>query len=327
MSTERLGTNGLTIGMKQFYSRMLLDRTIPIFVHANPAWGDQTGIPRQGGRSVEFRRYTRPSAATTVLTEGTPPSETNLTVENVQVTVDQYGAFNRYSEVLDLQNFDPYLAQTSEVFAEQMADTVDQVVRDIITAGTTIQYANVATTRGGASGVGSGMVINYAEIREAVRTLRNSNVKPFMIDGRELYIGIVNPYTEEDFFADADINAAMLHAAPRAGDNPLFVGRIADFHGVRWVNTTNAKVQSSLGLSNMNVQQTLIFGQGFYALVDYQAMRPGIIVHPPGSSGISDPLNQAGTIGWKTAIASAILDQNRGVRIEHAATGDQALKT
>ena len=321
--TELVGAGGLTSGMRQHYSKMLLSRTVPLLVHMQ--YGKKDGVPVNEGKSIQWRRYERPAATTTALTEGTPGAVTRVTISNVQATLDQYGQYNLFSDLVDLQNFDPYIAQETEVFGESMGISLDTVVRNVITGGTTVQYASVATTRGGASGVGSGMTLNFAEIREAVATLEGNDAPTFPDAGGK-YIGIIHPDTKYDLFADSDILSIYQNAGVRGGENPLFKGMVDDIYRVRFIETTQARVQSSLGLSNVDVYQTLIFGQEFYGVIDYDAMRAQVIVKQVGSGGSRDPLNQEGSIGWKAAIAAAILDQNRGVRIEHAASLSQALK-
>ncbi len=51
---DLLGTAGMTVGMKQFYSRQLLERAVPNFIHVGH--GVQDGIPRNNGRSLEWPR-------------------------------------------------------------------------------------------------------------------------------------------------------------------------------------------------------------------------------------------------------------------------------
>ena len=184
---DLLGVAGMTVGMKQFYSRKLLDRAVPNFVHVG--WGLKDGIPRNNGRSIEFRRYERPAAATTALTEGTPPTQTLLTIANVQATIDQYGAYNYHSEVLELQNYDPYIGSWTEMWSEHMADSLDTIARNVMTAGTSVQIASTVASRGAIGGT-TAHRITYAEIREMVATLRSNDAKP-IVDNK--FLGIIHP--------------------------------------------------------------------------------------------------------------------------------------
>jgi N4-gp56 family major capsid protein len=69
-----------------------LSRTIPSFRHRQ--FGTKKTIPANSGPIISVRRFTRPAAATTALTEGTPPTPTNPTVTGITATIAQYGAWN-----------------------------------------------------------------------------------------------------------------------------------------------------------------------------------------------------------------------------------------
>lgn len=320
MAMDLLGINGMSVGMKQFYSRQLLARAVPNFVHVGH--GLQDGIPRQQGRSLEWRRYERPAAATTALTEGTPPAVTNLTIANVQATIDQYGAWNQHSEVLELQNFDPFISSWTDVWAEQMSDTLDILARNIMLAGTSVQIASTVLSRGALGGT-TAHRITYAEIREASATLKKQNAKP-MVDNK--YLAIIHPDTEAEIFADSDIITSFQNAYPRGPENPLAQGEIGDFYGIRFLVSSNARIFGSEGASGADVYGTLIFGRQYYGEVDYEAMGSRMIVQPVGSGGTSDPLEQTGTHGWKAAYVAVVLNQNWGIRIEHTTRlGDEGV--
>ena len=313
--TEQLGAAGMTIGMKQYYSRKLLSRAKPKLVFLK--YADKSGIPRNNGRSIEFRRYERPSATTTALTEGTAGAETRLTIANVQASVDQYGAWTSHSEVLVLQNYDPWIDNFSEVYGEHMAISLDTVARNVVTGGSTVQYAGGKGSRGDIGGT-TGDRIDYAEIRNAVGTLENQDTEPFPELGNK-FAGILSPYTKNDMFGDSDIINAFRDAYPRGPANPMQSGEIGDFYGVRWFVTSNNRVHGSLGFSGADVYTTTIFGRQYYGAVDYEAGQLGqrIIVNPVGSSGVYDPLHQQGSIGWKAALTCVRLNENWAVRIEH----------
>ena len=312
MAYELIGAAGMTNELKQYYSRRLYDRTMPLLVFLRDGFVTKDAIPARNGRSVEWRRFDRPSPTTTALTEGTPGAGTNFTVANVQATVSQYGRFAIFTELLELQAWDPYLEQTSLMLAEDMAISLDTIVRDVVVAGTTVQYASIAGSRGD---VASGMRLNFAEIREVVSTLKNNDA-PGIPELDDLFAGVMHPHVEYDFKGDSDVLASQQNAGVRGSDNPIFRGTIGDFSGIRFFVTSRATIGTSLGLSGADVYYTMVWGRGYYASVDYATMRNQIIIKPVGSAGAADPLNQRGTIGWKAAIAAARLDENVGARIE-----------
>jgi N4-gp56 family major capsid protein len=306
---EQIGAGGMSVELKQFYDRKLLERALPNLVHTK--YGQTRPIPKNGGKSIEIRKMTRITINTSALTEGTPPTETVATFTNITATISQYGMYSKISDILDLQSYDPVVAEYTENYGEVMGDVIDQVVRDVIAGGTTIQYASTAETLGAATGVGSGMFLDSAEIREAVNTLKRNNIKPVM-EGK--YVMIIHPDVTRDLFADPNIVDAFQHAAPRGDNNPLFSGVLGDYMGVRFVETTNAKVQSSLGLSGADVYNCLLIGKDAYAVTELSAQQARMYIQKPG--GVTDPLEQYMTVGWKAALTAVILDQNAIVNVK-----------
>jgi N4-gp56 family major capsid protein len=71
---------------------------------------------------------------------------------------------------------------------------------------------------------------------------------------------------------------------------------------------------------NIAVYVTQLLGDGYYGEVTLAELGDDIIVKPVGSAGADDPLNQYGTVGWKTSYAAAILNGNFGQRLETAST-------
>ena len=307
MATELIGVGGMTVELKQTYDRVLLIRALPKLVHAN--LGLKKEIPARGGKSIEFRRMERIVGTTGALTEGTPPAALQATFSNVACTISQYGQYAEISDLLETQAFDPVLEEYVANFGESMGDSLDMVVRDVIRAGTTLQFASTAGSR---FMVGSGMYLNSAEIREAVNTLKRNNAKP-VVDGK--FICIIHPDNTRDLFADSNVVAAFQYAAPRSDANPLFSGLLGDYMGVRFVETTNLSIIGS-GLSAADVYQVLFIGKEAYAVTELSALQARTVIHPRGSGGHTDPLEQKSTVGYKAALAACILNQNFLVRLE-----------
>ena len=316
MAMELIGVAGMTPELKQTYERRLLERALPVFLHNR--WGEKRPVPRGGGKSIEFRRFERITTSTTALTEGTPPSETQGTFSTVAVTVSQYGQFSRLSDVLQMQAFDPIIAEYTDNYGEAMGDALDQVTRDVLVAGTTVQYASTATSR---ATVGSGMYLNDTEVRKAVKTLDRNNAKP-VEDGR--YVMILHPDTQYDFFADSTVRNVFLYAHERGQSNPLFSGILGDYYKCRTYSTTNAKIFSSAGLSGADVYATMVFGKGYYGISEFGAESASVIAKAKGSAGTSDPLNQVSTVGWKASHGAVRLNENYAVRVEHVTSQKNA---
>lgn len=313
MATQQIGVAGLTKEARLWYETVLQGRNVPDFLHENFGW--KVSIPANGGDRISIRQFTRPAAQTTVLTEGTPPSALNPTVGETVISVAQLGAYILGSDKLMAQGIDPQLTNWSEVFSELMRDSRDQYIRGLINTGTNVNYNGGGTAR---SSVASGGSLGWTDLRTARKTLKNSDVPP-VVDGK--YAAIIRPVVMSQLFADSTVINALQYAGPRSSDNPLFAGAVTELLGIRFFETSNASTFSGLGQSASFVEATLFVGKNGYAVTDADELTSQIIFHDIGSSGVTDPLNQVWSLGFKTAVGAAIVDSNRVLRVESWSTG------
>ena len=92
--------NGLSDEMKTFYSDYLIDMAEPELVHDQ--FGQKHPIPKNGGKTIEFRKYDPLPKALTPLTEGVTPDGQKLTTGVITATVKQYGGGNQTDDQLPL---------------------------------------------------------------------------------------------------------------------------------------------------------------------------------------------------------------------------------
>ncbi len=115
------------------------------------------------------------------------PGANSLAITQVTASIAQYGDHVKLSDRLIEAGIDKVVTEATALLGEQAGDTLDQVTRDILVAGTGVAYASTATSRGG---VGSGMTLSSTDLLKAVRTLRANNAKT--VDGTN-YIMIIHP--------------------------------------------------------------------------------------------------------------------------------------
>jgi N4-gp56 family major capsid protein len=313
--TELYATAGFTEEARIFYVMQLLARAQPYLKHAG--WGVQRSIPRNQGIVANMRRLEQvPGNVSWIANEGTPPTATNVTWSSVAITARQYGAFDFISDVAQSQSIDNVVAEMSDMFAGQRARTIDFLARDIMVAGTNVTYR----TGTAATAISTGSVMNAATLLGGVASLKKRGAPGHPKAGGR-FPCITHPDVYVDMLLDSNISAALQYALPRGGDNPLFTGGSFDFGGARIIEASNARVRPSGGLSvNIAVYVTQLLGDGYYGEVTLAELGDDIIVKPVGSAGADDPLNQYGTVGWKTSYAAAILNGNFGQRLETAST-------
>lgn len=306
------GTTLGTLEDKTYFERTMLMRAKAVQVWDR--WGNNSFIPSRGGTSVEWRQMPRITPSTTALTEGTFPTETPPTIARVTATVNQYGQFARFTDIADAQSIDDIRSEYVEVLGQAAGEAHDLLTRAVVIAGTAVQYAGTAASRGALT---SGMRLTSAELREARATLQK-NAAPRFGDGT--YKVVIEPDQEYDLWGDANIANAAQYAANRGGDNPLFTGKLANYLGLEIITSNifyTSKTGASLGLSGADVYTAVAFGNNFYGVVGLSAQRLQEIYHEVGSGGSTgDPLNQTWSQGYKFTHAASILDQTFGTRLE-----------
>ena len=327
--------------IKQAYEKRLLQRfrTSTVFNR----FGDQKSIAKHGGVNLSWRRmeiirpvavasttwpadavYTQ--AAGALLTEGTFYTPTvTATWTEVTATVRQYGQAAYVSDMLINQAMDPQVSEYVDNFGEAMTELLDLVTRDVLLAATNLQYANAKTS---ASAVISGDFLNLTELRRAKRTLKRQNAKPLRGEGGK-YVVLAHPDTVYDLEGDSNITNVWTYGGAGGGqmnNNQLFDVTFKDLPmGFRLYESSIVPISRASGYGD--VYNTWVIGEEYYGQVKLSALPARVIVHPPGSSGVADPLDQVGTIGYKCNHAAAILNQNLGVLIKHqtsAFTGTRA---
>lgn len=305
--------------VNNFYDRTLLEKAVPYFVHNK--WAQVRDIPRNAGTNViKFRRYGLLTANTTALTEGVTPSGTQLSITDITATVAQYGDYVTSTDVVSYETYDPILTETADVLGEQAGDSLDQLARNVMVAGASVQYASSASS---VATVAGSMKLNRAEVKEGVRTLKGNNAKPItsMIDSSTGYnttplnaafIGIVHPDTTYDL----DDATGWIPVEKYANKTDVMPNEVGSLAGVRFVESTNA--YTTAGTLVSTVYGTLIFGQHAYAQTRISGEALKNIVKPLGSAGTADPLDQRWTSGWKATYVAKVLNANFIIVIYHA---------
>ena len=191
-----VSTAGTTYLNKTYYDKTLLETAKAMLVYQQ--FGQKRSIPRNGGKTVEFRKYTlfEPDAETQKLTEGVTPNAQSLAQTKVEATVAQYGAYVEISDLLELTAYDPVIGDSAELLGEQMGIVVDNVTRDAMAAEASDQFAGGAANQGS---VAATSYLTVEEVRKAVRTLKANKARRFKGDGVSgHFVCIVDPYATFD---------------------------------------------------------------------------------------------------------------------------------
>jgi N4-gp56 family major capsid protein len=298
--------NDLSPEMKTFYDMTLIDEASANLVHDQ--FGQKRPIPANGGKTIEFRKFSALPKATMPITEGVTPNGNKLNVTAITATVAQYGDFITQSDVLELTALDNTILEATKLLGKQAGLTLDTIVRDKLAEGTNVIYSAKVGTDGAETAVTSRTALDNTcklrvkDIQKAVATLRGQNAPT--IGGK--YVAIIHPYVAYDLMRDPEWIDAHKYANP----TNLYEGEIGEIAGVRFVQSTEAKV-----LTN-GIFCTLVLGEGAYGVTEISGGGLQTIVKQKGSAGTADPLDQRSSVGWKAIKTAEILVNAYMVRIE-----------
>ena len=314
--------NDLSPEMKTFYDKRLLDHAQAALVHDQ--FGQKRPIPKNNGKTIEFRSFSPLPKALTPLTEGVTPNGNQLDVKAITATVSQYGDFIVQSDVLELTALDNTILEATKLLGRQAGLTLDTVTRNALVAGTSVMYAPKVNASTGAetavssrAGLDTTALLTVDLVEQVVAELRAQNAPT--IDGD--YIGIIHPYTAYDLMRDPDWRDPHKYA----DTTNLYEGEIGKIAGVRFVQTTEAKIwrdntcpaQTGASPAYYAVFASLFFGDGAYGVTEVEGGGLQTIVKQKGSGGTSDPLDQRSSVGWKALKVAEILIPSYLIRVEH----------
>lgn len=243
-SVQTTGAAGLSAEMKTFYDMALIDEAQANLVHDQ--FGQKRPIPANGCKIIEFRKFAPLAKATTPLTEGVTPDGKQLSVSTVSAAVSQYGDYITQSDMLELTALDNTILESAKLLGRQAGATLDTVVRNVMHSGTNVMYAEKSTASGTEEvkkreELDKSCKITVELIQRAVAKLRAQNAPP--INGK--YVGIIHPYVAYDLMRDSEWIDAHKYAQPEN----LYEGEIGEIAGVRFVQTTEAKIYCGADLA------------------------------------------------------------------------------
>lgn len=292
-------TTGLTQEVSTYYEKVFLARAEYELIHEQG--GQKRNMPKNEGKTTNFTRYTPLATVTGALTEGTTPSEVALTATTVSATLAEYGNVITVSKLLSLVSIDRNMEEKAEVMGQNMGETLDELVRDELANGT----AQLANAKSAVSDIAATDTFDAAEVRKAVRTLKNNKSRQYK--GRFPFLGKIGPYTSFDLMGDSTWENAKVYSDV----DGLYRGEIGALHGVRFIESPNQKVASS-------VYDNYIHGADAFGVINLEGDMPKLYI----TTGIdsNNPVGRFAKIGWAGAYVTKVLNSNWIIVVKSGAT-------
>jgi N4-gp56 family major capsid protein len=264
--------------------------------------GKKMPLPRNGGATISARRLAMPTNVTTAITEGTTPEGIDLTIEKVNGTVTQYGAWTKITDKLAVTGLDPIVDETAKIFGESAALSMDEIIMGVINAGTNRQFAGSKTARATLS---AGNTISTAEILAARKTMASNYVKPISLpNGKKGWLALANPTVCNQIMQLTEWKTMNSYVDVSLQQE----GIVGQMYGIYFKEVNIAPTFTDGGTATLTGNVTPIIGEGAFAVADVAgSSKPEIIVCEAADT--SNPMALYSTVAWKTMFTSFILNQ------------------
>ena len=231
------GTNDLSSTMKTFYKTSLLENARNEHYYAQ--FGQKQPLPKNEGKKIEWRKFDTFEKALTPLTEGVTPDGRNINMSKIEAEIHQYGDYTTVSDRLELEAVDPIITLTTEEHGAQAGDTIDTLTRNVVMAGSNVIYggSNVSSR----SSLTNSDTLTPTLIDKAMTFLKK--MKAPTINGD--YVAIIHPSVAFDLRESQGWEDVHKYAQPAE----IYNGEIGKLHGVRFVESTEAKIYKGAPLT------------------------------------------------------------------------------
>lgn len=294
--------NNLSAENKTYYDMTLIDKASPNLVHDQ--FGQKRPIPKNGGKTIEFRSFSALPTKVEKLTEGVTPDGGKLDVSTITATVEQYGYYVVQSDILELTAIDNTIVETVKLLGNQAGEVLDCVVRDALVANVrNIMYPTKSdkTIPNEMSEMDGTCVMSVDTVERVVTALQSNNAPKINGD----YVAIVHPHVAYDLRRDPEWIDAHKYASPEE----IYNGEIGKLAGVRFVVSSVAHIDESEEnkVNGKPLYSTFFIGEGAYGVTEVTGGGLETIIKQKGSAGTADPLDQRSSIGWKALKTAEVL--------------------
>lgn len=327
-----------------YSSKTLLERALPFLILEQI--GQMKPLPANNTKTMNFRRHKLTAVASQIgangevltagsltafqLSEGVSPTELGTTMENVDVTLAQYGAVVGISDITEDTHIDDVLTEYMGILGENAGQVIEAMrwLGLASGAGATILSQDTAGVAA-ASEAAIKIPVTSAEFRAAVRSIRGTHGRPitkvvksdvrygtqacepsFVAVCHSDLEGTIRKQLGANFTPVADYGSSM---------TPL-QGEFGNFENIRFLTSTLLGKRPNAGAAiatapnlhsdnatNVNLYDILVFGADAWAgiaLKGEYAVTPTMIRATPTDS---DPLAQRSKAGYKTMQAVKVL--------------------
>lgn len=315
MSNAYTSTDAATLGTSLIQAA--LDRLIRFQLRATPMYRSiaDTHIEQQTapGSSVTYQFYNDLSVATTELSETIDPDAVSIpSTTSASVTLREYGNVVLTTRKLQLFAISDVDTGIADILAFNMRDSLDEIVRPVLTGGTNVirinaasVFSNLVTAGAGTTGAVAATDVFASSVpRLAVTKLRGAKVMP---RNGDLYSVFLHPDQSHDLRKETG-GAAWRDPHNLGGQDSIWSGNIGVYEGAFY--TESPRIFSATdGASSARVYRALAFGRE--ALLEAVAEEPHSVI-----GNITDKLMRTRPAGWYGVLGWSRFREAALIRLE-----------
>jgi len=237
----------ISYDQEKFLVNKLLDRSSLRLVMGGLC--DNISMREGAGLTAYMVRYKRMDVPLSTLSEATTPTQSTFSLEQVTVTLDQWGDYLEISDVAQLTAKHPLMTQCVELLADNAARVMDREITIVMLAGTNVQYGDGSVASRGT--ITSSMIISDTIVQKVRVTMVNNGAPPRggpSGDAKQVatsgnfqngnsYVAVCSPNVIGDVQRPSTSFGTWASAATYANAKALYASEVGTWQGVRFVET------------------------------------------------------------------------------------------
>ena len=168
-------SSGLSTDQEKFLVGKLLDRSYLNLVMGSLC--DKLQMREGAGKTAYMVRYKRMNVPMATLTEGSSGTSGTFTLEEVTVTLDQWGDWLEISDVAQLTTKHPVMQQAQLLLADNAARVMDREICVVLLAGTNVIFGDGSVTD--RQSINETMTISDGLLKDARAQLANDGAPAY----------------------------------------------------------------------------------------------------------------------------------------------------
>lgn len=268
-----MNSSALSTDQRKFLAAKLLRNVYLKLVCASVCSSQK--FERGAGLTGYFVRYKRMQIPQTTIAEGVDPTPSAFTVEQVTVTLDQWGDALQITDVAKLTTMHPVMTLAQQLLADNAQRVIDREVQQVWLAGTNVIYGDgTVTTR---ATITKDMKATDDVIGKAYVTLGDAGAQPrgagggvdnykvsdagspSTVVGPQAYVGICGMQVTQDVRRAAMAYGTWAATATYSKPDSILKNETGMWNGIRWVETNFIPKYTRLG----NATTAVVTGNAF----------------------------------------------------------------